>query len=261
MPFVLIVLGVLFIIALVLFIKHLLFIRSLIKGFVGGNTIVYGKKGKGKDLLFQYVINKRKDFYYSNISYGGKHKIIPIKDVSIYPNTYNKFILDDITRVDRTFYEEKDIYISDVGNYLPSQYDSLLHKTFPSMPLLYSLSRHLYNNNIHVNTQSLERPWKALREQADFFVKCKGIIKLPFFLIIKVNTYDKYKSALEELEPLSARILNKYSKAEVDLYHATHGEIKSGHVFVRKSKIKYDTRAFEKIVFKKGSRRKHKTCR
>ena len=126
------------------------------------------------------------------------------------------------------------------------------------VPLLYSLSRHLYNNNIHVNTQSLERPWKALREQADFFVKCNGVIKLPFFLIISCNTYDKYRSALDELEPLSARILNKYSKAEVDLYHAQNGEIHSGHIFIRKSKIKYDTRAFEKLVFKKGSRRKYK---
>ena len=254
----LIVLLVALVFGLILLIKHIIFIRGLLRGFKGGNTIVFGKKGKGKDLLFQYVINKRKDFYYSNISYGGKRKIIPIKDVSIFPNTYKKFIMDDIQRIDRTFFEEKDIYISDVGNYLPSQYDSLLHKTFPSMPLLYSLSRHLYNNNIHVNTQSLERPWKALREQADFFVKCKGVIKLPFFLVIKCNTYDKYSSAKDELEPLSARILNKYSKAEVDLYHAQNGEIHTGHVFVRKSKIKYDTRAFEKLVFKKGSRRRYK---
>lgn len=258
MIIILIVCVILLIIGLVLLIKHWLFVRSLLNGFKNGNSITFGKKGRGKDLLFQWVINKRKDFYYSNLNYGGKHKIVAIKDISIFPNTYQKFILNDIDRVKRNFFEEKDFYISDIGNYLPSQYDSMLHKTFPSMPLFYSLSRHLYNSNIHCNSQSLERPWKALREQADFFVKCKGVIKLPFFLIISVNTYDKYKSALDELEPLSARILNKYSKAETDLYIAQHGEIKHGHIFVRRSKIKYDTRAFENLIFEKGSRRRYK---
>lgn len=114
------------------------------------------------------------------------------------------------------------------------------------MPVLYALDRQLYSQNIHFNTQSLERGWKALREQADFFVRCKRTYKLPFVLITSVITYDKYKSAQEDLEPIKTRLLNKYSKAEVDLYKASNGDIRRGLVFRLKKSIKYDTRYFEK---------------
>ena len=116
------------------------------------------------------------------------------------------------------------------------------------MPILYALSRQLYGNNIHCNTQNLERAWKALREQADFYVRCKRTYKLPFILITSVITYDKYESAKQCYEPVKNRLMNKYSKAEVDIYNAEKGEIKKGLVFNLKSKVKYDTRYFEKVL-------------
>ena len=239
-----------FIFFLFFYIRNKININNMLWHFKNGNVIVSGKKGRGKDLLFQYVIYKRKDFYYSNINYGGFRKIIPLSEVSCAPNTYDSFIKDTITKTKHKFKEGKDIYISDGGSFLPSQMDSILHKAYPSMPLYYALSRHLYNSNVHVNTQNLERVWKALREQADFYPVCKRVYKwLPGFLIIKVISYDKYDSAIKGLLPLNKR-MNKDSKNQFDLYTAQNGDIRKFYVFVSKRKIKYNTRAFEKVLLK-----------
>lgn len=244
------VIGLVSVLFIAFIFRYVVFNRYILKNFKTCNVIVYGKKGTGKDLVFQKVINKRKDKYYSNISYGGKYKHVSLKDVAIPKNTYINFINDKVEKCDRFFTEKKDIYISDIGIFLPSQMDSTLHKTFPSMPIFYALSRHLYNNNIHCNVQNIERGWKALREQADFFINTRYTIKLPFFLITKVVTYEKYQSAIQYLQPLNSRILNKYSKAKVDEYNAINGNIKIGYIIQRKSKLKYNTRAFEKVILK-----------
>lgn len=242
-------------IGIFLIVRNALVNRNTLYNFKHCNVIVAGKKGSGKDLLFQWVINKRKDFYYSNISYGGAHKIVKLKQVSCEPNDYNNIVNDKIEKQKHTFREGKDIYISDIGIYLPSYMDSTLYKKFPSMPILYALSRHLYNNNIHCNTQNIERGWKALREQADYYIIVKKTYKLPFILITKYYAYERYESARQGLTPLKPRLLNKYSKAETDIYKATNGEIQKGYIFQLKRKLKYNTRAMENILLK-GKRKK-----
>lgn len=250
MIFIILIAAFLLLTGLILIIKNSLVNRNTLWYFKHCNVIVAGKKGSGKDLLFQWVINKRKDFYYSNISYGRKHKVITIKDVSCMPNTYYTMVNNKVERQPHLFKEKKDIYISDIGNFLPSYMDSTLYKYFPSMPLFYSLSRHLYNNNVHCNTQNIERGWKALREQADFYIQVKRTYKLPFILITKYYSYDRYDSAKQNLLPIRTRLMNKYSKAEVDIYKATNGDIQKGYIIQLKCKVKYDTRAFEKILLK-----------
>lgn len=231
--------------------KYLSFKRYLLNNFKSCNVIVAGKKGRGKGLVFQYVINHRKDYYYSNIDYGGKRKIIKLKDVSCEPNNYLNLILDHVDKTTHKFKDGKDIYIDDIGNFLPSYMDATLYKQFPSMPLFYSLSRHLYDCNVHCNTQNIERGWKALREQADFYVVVKGTIKLfGFFFITKMITYERYESAKQNLLPLKKRILNKVSKANFDLYTAQNGVIRVGYLWQTKKSLHYDTRAFEKILLK-----------
>ena len=240
-----------FFVTFVLFVKYTSFKRNVLWNFKHCNVIVAGKKGTGKDLVFQYVINHRKDFYYSNISYGGKHKIVSLHDVSVSPNTYNNFVDDKVVKIKRSFKEEKDVYISDIGIFLPSYMDSTLYKKFPSMPIYYALSRHLYNSNVHCNTQNIERGWKALREQADFFIITKRTFKLfGFIFVTKMYTYDRYESAKQNFLPIKKRILNKYSKAEYDLYNATHGDIRCGYLIQFRSQLKYDTRAFGSIILK-----------
>lgn len=226
-----------------------LFGRFVVRNFKRCNVVVDGKKGKGKDLLFQYVINKRRKCYYSNIDYGGSCEHIEVKDISVSPNTYQNFIVGKVEQVPRRMVEKKDIYISDGGIYLPSYMDSLLYKQFPSFPIYYALSRHLADHNIHVNVQNVGRLWKALREQADFFVHVKENIKLPFFILVKCYTYDNVQSAIECVAPVKSRWFNKFSKAEVDIYNANKGEIKGGWLIIPKWTIKYNTRALEPILY------------
>lgn len=247
---VLIAILVALVLIIILWIKHWLFVQDVLWQFKHCNVIVSGKKGTGKDLVFQYVINKRKEKYYANISYGGDYKNIKLKQVSCAPNDYEHIVNDNIVKQKHTLVEKKDIYISDIGVFLPSYMDSKLYKEFPSMPILYALSRHLYANNIHCNSQNVERGWKALREQADFYIITKRTYKIFGIFLTRCITYDKYESARQGLLPIKTRILNKYSKAEVDIYNAKNGNIKSGFIIQRKKDLKYDTRAFEKILLK-----------
>lgn len=250
-----------FIIFTIFLVKSYLHTSFIVNNFKNVNVIVVGKKGTGKDLLFNKVINKRKSFYYANIPYNDKYgyKIITPKDISIYPNTYEQFLENKLKKVKRIFYENKDIYLSDGGIVLPSYMDSRLYKTYPSLPCYYALSRHLYNSNLHVNVQNLGRVWKALREQADFYCVCKRTIKIPFFLITRVITYDKYQSVEQGLMPMKNSFLNKHQRAIYQEYKALYGDIRCGYVIQRKCKVKYDTRYFEKVLLK-GKRKiyKHK---
>jgi len=235
--------------AVVFLVRAWLFKRHLKREFTRCNVIVAGKKGSGKDLLFQAMINARKKPYYANISYGGKYRHVGLREISLSPNTPQDFIKDNITMIERCFTEDTDIYISDGGIYLPSYLDSVLYKQFPSLPIFYPLSRHISHSNIHVNVQNFGRVWKALREQADAFVYVKKTLSLPGFLLIRATWYDKYESAEARLEPVRNRIFNKYSKAETDIYKASNGDIRQGWFIMRKASVKYDTRAFEKVLY------------
>lgn len=247
---ILIGIAILALLGIVLFIKHKLFMDNLYWHYKHVNVITYGKKGSGKDLVTHKVIKHRKEFYYANLPYTkDNYEIIPLQEVSVSPNTYENFVNQNIKKITPRFKEGCDIYISDIGIYLPSYMDSKLYQKYPSMPIMYALSRQLYDNNVHCNTQSLERGWKALREQADFYVRCIRTYKLPFILITKVVSYDNYDSARQGLMPIKSRLLNKYSKAEVDVFNASHGEIRQGHIFQLKKNITYDTRYFSKILF------------
>ena len=63
------VILILLIIVLIFVIIERINTASLVKYFVRGNVIVFGKKRKGKDLLFNKVINARKRIYYANMPY------------------------------------------------------------------------------------------------------------------------------------------------------------------------------------------------
>lgn len=223
--------------------------NQLKEAFDRCNVIVYGKKGTGKDLLFQKVINLRKKEYYSNISYGGNYHNIKMADLELKNNTYDNFIKGTINICQKPLFEGKDIYFSDIGTIAPSQCDSSLHKTYPSFPITYALSRHLYANNIHCNCQNLERVWKALREQADFYIKCRRKLSIGPFIVSFITLYDKYESAKNNILPMKVRFSNENSKALSDQFNATYGLIRNRFFIQLKKKIYYDTRAYHKIVF------------
>ena len=117
------------------------------------------------------------------------------------------------------------------------------------MPILYALSSQVFDFNIHVNTQSLNRVWDKLREQADYYVKALSTINLCGFFITKFRVYDKYSSALDDLRPYPKSLFTKSeSKANRELYECKNGVIVEKFVIQRKRAIKYDTHAFRKIL-------------
>lgn len=227
------------------------------KKFKHGNCIVWGKKRKGKDLLFQKVINKRKKEHYQtnypdNFNYGHKGKQIKLGDLSVQPNIYENLIMGKINKIER--YEERekvDTYISDGGIYLPSQYNHILNKLYPSMPIYYAVIGHLYDSNIHVNYNGeITRLWDKLREQADDYFYVDKNIKLPGIIFIKVFYYERYSAAASTLLPMKKGFLNKQQKALYEQYNATNGLIKPLWIAIRKKSIHYDTRYFKRLFFK-----------
>lgn len=226
--------------------------KVLLSNFRSCNCIVFGKKGTGKDLIFNKVINCRKTKCYSNIPYNEKLcDLAKIKDFSVSPNTYTNFLKDDITIIPKTLDENKDFYISDGGIALPSQYEKDLCKNYPSLPIFYALSRHLTNSNVHINTQNLGRVWDKLREQADAYFKVKRTIRIGPLLFTKFIFYDEYESAKQNLLPYKTKMLfvKAESRANREEYEATHGEVRSYIICQLVKNVKYDTRYFHKVIY------------
>lgn len=201
------------------------------------NHIVFGNKGKGKDLLYQLMIIKRfkkihqlephKINYISNVDYGYGFKELNLKDFELSIKTDNILYVNDYKRlIDNTLktikkldnIEGLDIYISDGGIIMPSTEDVQLNKTYQTFPVHFALSRQLYDQLIGLNTQALNRIWIKLREQQEAYVRCEYTTplyksalakiwsKIPFarkWLFIKVTYYEKYESALQGLLPFS----------------------------------------------------------
>lgn len=65
-----------------------------------------------------------------------------------------------------------------------------------------------------------------------------------------ITTYEKYQSADNELLPMNGRLFNKFSRAELDQYNATNGNIENRFYIIFKKHIKYNTRYFKDIVLK-----------
>lgn len=224
--------------------------KFIAKKFEEGNTITFGAKGKGKDLLLQKVIKVRKKKYFSNVDYGYRFNYIDIAELALGKNTYENFIEGVVEVVKKNEeLEGADIYISDAGIYLPSQYHYLLDKKYKSLPIFYALSRHLYSNNVHVNTQALNRVWDKLREQADSYFKALKTVKVFGLLFTKVRFYETYQAASENRAPMRKRMLNKFNKGLYDEYQAYNGLVYDMWICQRVSRVKYDTRHFHRVVF------------
>lgn len=222
------------------------------KQFERCNCIVFGKKGTGKDLLFNKVINLRKRKCYANIPYNEKYaEIKQIKDFTVAPNTYQDFLNDKVQVVKKLLNENQDFYISDGGIALPSQYQGDLCKLYPSLPIYYALSRHLTNSNIHINTQNLGRVWDKLREQADGYFKTKYSLKLGPLIFTKFIYYDEYESAKANILPYKTRMvfIKAESRANREEYEALHGEVRSYLICQLVKNVKYDSRYFHSVLY------------
>lgn len=251
--------------------------KNIIRLFNDGNVIVAGHKGNGKDLLFQYVITKReKDgaIHAANIRYTEKTKLRPIDFYKLHNNDMYNFIGGNFNKEKKEFVEREDYYISDVGTALPSQYGKKLEKVFPTFPIVYALSRHLADFNIHCNVQNFGRVWDKLREQADYYVWCNWARVLGGrFAIQSVTIYDRYQSALANIQPYKCKRRlfglippKPEDYARANEHNAKYGTIRKYTFWHILPKQHYDTRYFHNAIYrepapkieKKGRKKKDK---
>lgn len=224
--------------------------KFVLKEFENASVVVAGKKGSGKDLLFQFVIKKRKKAY-ANMPYGDNVEVRDISTLSVAPNTYDSFINGKVMKVENQFPDSVDYFLSDGGIYLPSQYHGLLDKKYPSLPIFYALSRQLNDMRIHVNTQNFNRLWDKLREQADSYFKCLYAHVLFKRLVIqRVRFYSKYESAVNNVLPFPKHGRGEEIQAQYLTYCAQNGIIKDMYIIYLLPKKHYDTRYFQKVLYK-----------
>lgn len=209
------------------------------KQFEKQNVIVTGKKGTGKDVLFSAIINTRKKKAYSNIDYGKYTIVKPISFLNTLPNTYDNLLQNDVQIIEKNIDEGVDYYLSDGGIYLPSQYDVALCKNenYKSLPIFYTLSRHLGDMNVHVNVQNINRLWIKLREHADYYITCKYCINLGPWMYLKTVHYESYDDCLNNKLPTRRRQSDERGRIEYRRY------------LIPKRFLTYDTRHFHRVFY------------
>lgn len=271
-PIILLVVAIILIFAfLFIYFKNKQFLRYAV-----GNGIIYGGRGKGKGLMLNYRIRKDNTKPYCNVPYANSELLEePIEYLnSIQPLTIESFITGDIEPIKKLEkFEKRNIYLDDVNIYLPNWADSMLKKTYQSMPPMIAINRHLYDAFMIITTQDRERPYKLLKElQSDFsmravrvYGKDKGADKshlwqcipiLNHFIAVKYIYHEVPKS--QDMLPFEAKgVVNETLKhgylssgqATKEVYEATHGKIFAGYVIQLKKHISYDTRYFHSVVY------------
>lgn len=261
----------------------LIFIRVQGRVFVNlvqSDTIVYGPRGSGKGLLFQYAINNEKRAL-SNLDYGSNVEVVsPFAFFeSIRPNTFLNFINHNVIKVDKNKdWEGVPYYLDDTNVYFPNSEDSFLTKYFKSMSVFLTIQRHLYGSYTVINAQSIERIYKKLRElNLDGYILARGGYglvtskrkqfiwkRLPIlrkFVIVKYRYYSKMESAVNGLLPFNKiglvnkavnPLLSTTPEALRQQYKATNGTIQDGFLFIRQKDITYNSRYFSDLVFNKN---------
>lgn len=248
-----IALTILAVIPLAWFLFQLFKGRRIMRQACKDSLIVFGKKGHGKSLLFQWISTHFKTLHFkngglSNVPFDNCEKI-KLNTISTAPNIYEEFLKGEIKPIKKQDYEGKPVLIDDAGVFLPNFVDASLKKQYPSMPLAFALWRHLYNAPIYLNSQTVSRAWKMLREQADGFIKANRAFVFLGFYVISCTYYDKLQSAENDLRPIRVRKLNAFQKGEFDAYNASNGQIVNFFVFGRlKKKTAYNTRYFRQFL-------------
>lgn len=229
--------------------------KKIINLFKNGNVCVCGLRGTGKDLLFGNVIARRKKPYISNLNYGYEYVKLILNDLNIN-NNYNNFINDNINIYSYKYDIKNDIYISDAGIYLPSQYCNELNKYYQGLITFQALSRQVAQCNIHFNAQNLNRVWDKVREQSDIYIRCRKCFYIFGLVIQFITIYDKYESCLARVSPCrisvpitSDKEAKMSAKLYLDNFYNIHGSVKN-RILIYFNKSKHDTLQFGKLLRK-----------
>lgn len=233
---------------------------DILRMFRKGNVIVAGHKGRGKDLLFQYVISARErdgEIHAANIKYTQKTKLRSISYYCLHDNHLTNFINGKFEAEGKMFTEKEDFYISDAGIHLPAHLSAKLDKDYPTLPTVYALSRHLGQFNIHANAQNYLRIWNKLREQADYCITCEKCRVIGRLVFQRVIVYDRPESAFAYIMPYKIHkslfhpLASKETRARADEFNAKYGYIRRLWFWWVMPKYHYDTRAFYRKLYKK----------
>lgn len=227
--------------------------KRIIKLFDQGNVSVCGLRGTGKDMLFANVVARREKPYISNTNYGGYWiKFDPA--VLNCNNSWREFLTGHLNRFEYPYGDGIDIYLSDGGVYMPSQYQGELCKEYGHIPIFMALTRQLGESNFHYNVQNLNRMWDKIREQSDTYIRCIGCKVLFGKLVLqRVIIYEKYESAVNRVPVFDLRRPlinpNRLQTWEVQKqnYQIAHGSVK-GRTLIYWNKSKYNTRAFKEML-------------
>lgn len=226
--------------------------------YKSGNVCVCGLRGTGKDVLQGNVIARRNKDYVSNLDYthGKNFHALDFDKLDMGGNTYLDLLKGDVKFYSYPYPIGSDVYISDAGVYLPSQYCNELNKKYPHLPMYFALSRQVSHNNFHVNVQHLARVWDKIREQSDIYIRCR-FCKVLFGKIViqQITLYDKYQSALDRVKPCQISV-PLFAKREVkqqaemyrDKFTNSYGSIKN-RFLIYWNRSDHDTYYFEKLFF------------
>lgn len=238
-------------------------INKVVKLFEQGNVCVVGERGAGKDMLFGNVIARRGLEYISNAEYRRKNGVpikyhpLDFKAIDCGENDYQSFMSGDIKLYTYPYPLGVDVYITDVGVYMPSQFCSELNRQYKHIPTFMALSRHLGECNVHINVQNLNRAWDKLREQSRTYITC---LKCKVFkvgrqqvIIQRIRLYERYESCVSNVPPLRMPFSWKIGKNRLqaklfELNHEiSHGKVKE-HTLIYLNQSDYNTHVFREML-------------
>lgn len=227
--------------------------RKIIKLFEEGNVSICGLRGKGKDMLTANVVVRRDKPYISNTDYGGKFiRFDP--DVLNCQNSWRNFMTGKLNHYEYPYEDGVDIYLSDGGVYMPSQYQGELCKEYGHIPIYMAISRQLGDCNFHYNVQNLNRMWDKIREQSDIYIRClRCKVYFKKLVVQRVLIYEKYESAVNRVPVFRLRRpwFNRNRQQTWDIqkqnYDIAHGEV-TPRLLIYFNKSTYNTRIFKEML-------------
>lgn len=254
------------IIAVIIGVRELFNIANkakIVRYFKETSVLVGGARGRGKDMLFNFVIEKRKRSYISNVQYAGASEaengtevkpkdqkwidFEPIYQWSMGGNTNRDFIEGKLKQYKYPYQDRIDYYISDIGVYFPSQEFAYLNTRYKGAVAFQALARHLGDCNIHGNTQAFNRPWDKIREQFETFILMdRTRVLFGKFVKQRMYIYDRLESAEAKIKPMKHGI-GRTARIEREKFRAQYGSIEKVTIrYILKNK--YDSRRFKKML-------------
>lgn len=207
-----------------------------------------------------------------NFGYGVEY--YPLADYlnSMKPNTIHDFIKGKITKIDKPLNVMNTTYFAmDMSAYLPSFLDYDLKKLYPHFSLKAPLIRNADYSNVVWNLQVGSKLWVVVRDQAnDYFIRAlktinhdKEYVKnciawFGDYIKVKIRVYERLEAFEQQLLPFKKiAILNEAlghiyltpGGATKEQYIAQNGMIKELTLRIHKSKIKYDSHYFSKMIY------------